>query len=283
MGVSDPAYFAWLRSALERFERQDGALADLGRKQATPDLWGLGEQGATPPIAWLAGVLGKGTRVTVFDRFPSAPGVRRQDINDLGVLPDAACDVITVFRASMFVSQPAVFLAHLGRLLRPGGLALVDWLHGLSDAPVLDLHGDPRHAGRSTPFLTTYADPVFLAEFPAEFGAFVRHVNRPPWGANVRCPGVPLGLAERLRRLAGGGPRRAVSLATYLDTLRADLGRAGRRLVEPALLEQHFKIVFRDARYLHGQTGKFNLYLLTVLQPVGRGGRVDLNGHAWQP
>lgn len=71
------------------------------------------------------------------------------------------------------------------RLVRPGGLPVVDWLHGLSDAPVLDLRGDPRYGGGPTPVTTTYADPQMLADFPEEFGAFIRHLDRPPAWTNI--------------------------------------------------------------------------------------------------
>lgn len=49
----------------------------------------------------------------------------------------------------------------------------------------------------------------------------------------------------------------------------ASLRRAGKHLVEPALMERYFTVVFRDARYFYACVRKFNLYLLTVLEPVG--------------
>ncbi|MBI4589766.1 MAG: hypothetical protein HY725_13090, partial [Candidatus Rokubacteria bacterium] len=52
--------------------------------------------------------------------------------------------------------------------------------------------------------------------------------------------------------------------------LRAELARAGKHLIEPGLMEQHFKVVFRHARYFYPLVKKFNLYLLTVLRPVGK-------------
>ena len=95
-------------------------------------------------------------------------------------------------------------------------------------------------------------------------------MNRPPWRTNVEATGerVPIGAA--LKRLVGGGPRRDVTLAAYIDTLRADLERAGGHLVGPELMEEFFKVAFRDARYFHRFTGKFYLHLLTVLRPVGK-------------
>lgn len=268
MGVSDRHHFAWLREALGRFERDTGRLAAMRRRGEPLALWGLGAQRLDPVLAQLREALGERAAAVCFDRFPEDKTVQRLDINALESLPDAGCDVLAMFRASYFIGAPAVFLAQARRILRPGGLAIVDWLHGLSNAPVLSLAGDPRHGATPTPFITTYADPVFLAEFPAAFDAFLRHVNRPPGWANVARPGAPLSAGERWRRLVGRGPRRHIRRETYLDALRADLGAAGKRLIEPGLMEQHFRVVFRDARYFYPLVRKFNLYLLTVLEPV---------------
>jgi len=265
LGVSDRAYFGWLTGALDRFERAHGRLAAIGRSRPAVDLWGLAEQRVTPALERIRAALDPGrTRLALFDKFPAGPEVRRLDD-----LPPASCDVVTLFRASYFIAEPARALAALRRVLRPGGLAIVDWLHGSSDAPVLGFPLDPRCGGEPSPLLSTYMDPTFLAEFPREFRGLIAHVNRPPWGVNVEQPGAALGLRERLRWVAGRGPRRDVTPAGYLDALRADLRAGGRRLVEPALLEQHFAVLFRDARYPYRETGKFNLYLLTVLEPVG--------------
>lgn len=271
MGVSDRYHFAWLREALERFEGETGQFAAMGKGGGKLAIWCFGGQRVDPAIAYLWDALGREqTQVIFFDKFPNDPTIRAQDINALDNLPDDACDVFTLFRASSFITDPPAFLSHVRRLVRPGGLALIDWLHGLSDAPVLDLRGDPRYGGSSTPFMTTYADPGFLADFSAEFETFIRHVNCPPWWANLEQPGARLPLGEWLRRLLGGGPRRHVTLATYLATLSAELRRAGKHLIEPELVEQHFKVLFRDARYFYPVVKKFNLFLLTVLQPVGK-------------
>jgi SAM-dependent methyltransferase len=270
LGVSDRWHFEWLTEALGRFEAEQGALGALRREGRPLDLWCFAGQRLDPPLAWLRDTLGaERTRVAFFDKFAGVPGVRAHDLNDLGALPAASCDVFTLLRASMFVEDPGRFLAGLRRLLRPGGLAVIDWLHGLSDAPVLDLRGDPRYGGGPTPYRTTYCDPRFLQEFPQDFAAFLRHVNRPPAWANLERPGRPVPWGERLSRWAGGGPRRAVTPETYLETLRAELERAGKHLIEPGLMEQHFKVAFRHARYLYPMVRKFNLYLLTVLEPVG--------------
>jgi hypothetical protein len=134
----------------------------------------------------------------------------------------------------------------------------VDWVHGAAHAPLLDLPGAHQYGDHMVRFRTTYADPAALAEFPHEFGAFIGHVNRPP------RPG-PLGA---LRSLVAHPPAGGLSEATYIDALRAEVERAGGHLIEAGLMEEHFKVAFRDARYLHRLTGKFYLYLLTVLRPV---------------
>lgn len=268
MGVSDRPYFDWLTGALDRFERAQGRLAALGRERSEVRVWGLAEQRETPALERLRTAVGGRTAVTLFDKFPDGPDVRPVDLDRLDALPDAACDVVTLFRSSMFVTDAPGFLHHLRRILRPGGLAVIDWLHGCSDAPVLDFPLDPRYGDAPSPLVSTYMDAEFIAEFPDEFDRFIKDINRPPWSANLERPGRPVGVTGRLLRLAELGPRRDLSRATYTEALRADLARAGKRLIEPELLERHFEVVFRDVRYLHRQTGKFNFYLLTVLRPV---------------
>ena len=81
---------------------------------------------------------------------------------------------------------------------------------------------------------------------------------------------MPVPLGERVRRLFGASPRRDVTLGTYLRTCREELSRAGKHLIEPVLMEQHFKVLFRSAHYFYPRTRKFNLHLLTVLQPIGK-------------
>jgi hypothetical protein len=81
---------------------------------------------------------------------------------------------------------------------------------------------------------------------------------------------MPVRLGERVRQLLGLGPRRHVTLGTYLHACREELSRAGKHLIEPALMGQHFKVLFRSAHYFYPHTQKFNLHLLTVLQPTGK-------------
>jgi SAM-dependent methyltransferase len=271
LGISDRYHFAWLRNGIEQFERQSGVLEAVRRSTPTPVIWCLGGQQMDRALGYVRDVLGRErTEVVFFDKFPRRPEVRFQDMNSPETLPDNACDVLMLIRASCFLSNPSVFLAHARRIIRPGGAMIVDWLHGCSDAPVLNLDADPGYGGTSTPFLTTYLDPQFLAEFPRKFEALIRHVNRPPSWANVARPGVPVPWAERLRRLLRPRAVRSVTLATYADSVRADLAAAGKNLVEPHVLEQHFKVVHRDAEYFYPMVRKFNLFLLTVLRPVGK-------------
>jgi SAM-dependent methyltransferase len=269
LGVSDSHYFAWLRGALERFEEGSRLLDGIRHHDARPVFWVLAGATPNPATDFVAGALGAGVTLRFLDRFAEAPGVMRADLNALDELPPAACDVLMMTRASYMVEDPRAFLSGARRLLRPGGIMIADWVHGSADAPALDLMGVHEYEGRRYRFRTTYADPASLCEFPCEFDAFIRHVNRPPWRANPAEPGVRLPLRTVLRRLVNGGPSRGLTAATYIDALRADLGRKGGHLIEPGLMEEFFKVSFRDARYLHRLTGKFHLYLLTVLRPVG--------------
>ncbi len=271
MGISDRHYFPWLCGALRQFDAESGRLSAMRGRREPCTLWVLAGSSPNAPIELLRDLLGRGsTTVRYLDRFSGGSEVVRADFNALDAVPDDSCDVLLMTRASYMVEAPERFLAHARRSVRSSGLMIVDWLHGSSDAPVLDLPGRHEYEGRSVPFRTTYCDPQFLADFPDEFGALIRHVNRPPWWANVERPGTPLPLRVRIARALGGGPRRHVTPGSYLDVYRAELARAAKHLIEPTLMEQYFKVVFRHARYFYRHVGKFNLYLRTVLEPVGK-------------
>lgn len=257
MGVSDSHYFAWLAGALRRFERESGELAAAAARGAAVDLWVLAGARMNPAIEFARDSLGRErTRVRFLDRFERGPDVVGADFNALGSIPEDSCDVLMMTRASYMIEDPPSFLRHARRLLRAGGLAIIDWVHGSSDAPRLDLPGRHEYGDQACPFLTTFCDAESVQEFAGEFAALLRHVNRRTVG-------------ERVRRALGRDTRCEVTVATYLDTLRDVLGRAGKHLVEPSDLDPVFKVIFRDARYLHPLTGKFYLHLLTVLRPVG--------------
>src|SRR5262249_59059321 len=90
-----------LRGPPGRGGRGRGRWAVPPRQSPAPVIWCLGEQRETPPIARLRSSLGGvRSRVTFFDGFPTEPGVERQDMNALDNLPEAGCDVLTLFRAS---------------------------------------------------------------------------------------------------------------------------------------------------------------------------------------
>ena len=287
MGVSDGAYFAWLGAALERFERATGELGAVGelRAAATPsavvdgptaaprtpvDFCVLAGARMNPALELARDALGRErTRVTFLDKFATGPDVIPADFNRLGDVASDSADVIVMTRASYMIEDSAAFLAGARRILRPGGLLIIDWLHGAADAPLLTLPGHHEYAGRAYPFHTTYCDAEFVGEFPDEFAAFIAHVNRPPAWVDLDRPGARVPARAWLRRVLGRGPRRDVTPATYLATLRADLARAGKHLIEPDQLSPAFKVVFRDARYLYPRTRKFHLHLLTVLRPTG--------------
>jgi SAM-dependent methyltransferase len=264
LGVSDRPYFVWLRDALARFEAASGQLASLGTHGGPLDLWVMAGAVTNPAIELVADAMGRDrTTVRFFDKYARHQGVTAADFNAMERLPGSACDVLLMTRASYMVETPREFLAETQRVLRPGGLAIVDWVHGSDDAPVLDLPGFHDYGADRQAFHTTYADPIFLTEWPDEFDALIRHVNRPPWRPSRRI------LAQVRRRLAGDD-RRALTAATYLDSLAADLARAGRHLIGPDLMEEFFKVIFREARYFYPFSRKFHLYLLTVLRPIGK-------------
>jgi hypothetical protein len=286
------------------------ATADAERFRGAPQLWVLAAARMNPALEVVRDAMGRErTAVRFFDRFERGPGVTAADLNALGSMPDNGCDVLVMTRASYLVADPPVFLADLRRIVRPSGLAIVDWLHGAADAPRLNLPGHHDYEGRAHAFRTTYCDAESLARFPDEFGALIAHVNRPPPPARLDGPGARAlarlrqtigfrgggdaierggragagdvmsrspdqgspGIAPGHRADRGERDERAaqVTRATYLAALRDDLGRAGKHLVEAEQLATHFTVVFRHARYMYPRTGRFYLHLLTALQPVG--------------
>jgi SAM-dependent methyltransferase len=269
LGVSDRHYFGWLAGALQRFERESGELGATGARDGA-ELWVLAGARLNPAIELVRDALGRDrTAVRYLDRFERGPGVVPLDFNALGAIPEGVCDVLMMTRASYMIEDPPAFLRDTRRMLRPGGLMVIDWLHGATDAPRLDLHGHHVYDGRAYPFVTTYADAESLVQCAEAFEAFIRHVNRPPSWVDLERPGRRVPLVRRLRRLLGERAAGSLTRATYLEALRAALGRAGKHLVEPDDLEEHFKVIFRDARYFYPLTRRFHLHLLTVLRPVG--------------
>ncbi len=271
MGVSDRHYFAWLRAALDRYEARSGHLSALRSEGSSLDVWVLAGARMNPAIEFVLDALGRErTSVKFMDKFAREPRVLEVDFNDLKGLADDSCDVLMMSRAAYMLRDPADFLDHIRRIVRPRGAVIIDWLHGVSELPVLHLPGVHTYGREVEPFLTTYCDPQFISEFPREFKAFLRHVNRPPSWVNVEEPGKRLPFWRRLKRMLSPAPRGRVTLATCLEAMRAALSRTGKRLIEPELMQQYFTIAFREARYFYPLSRKFHLYLLTVLRPVGK-------------
>jgi SAM-dependent methyltransferase len=194
--------------------------------------------------------------IQCFDLYPASADVTRLDVNDLDGLALRSCDVVTLLRTSVFIRNPQRVLTGFHRILRPGGVAIVDWLHGSSDAPVLDL-------GHYT---ATYLDAEIL-RLPA-FAEFLEHVQHPP-----RLRHAARVLLRRLRhpRLPSVpflGRGHAASTATYSAVLRRMLEEAGKHLITARDLESYFVVRDREARYFYPWTHTFSCWALTIMERI---------------
>jgi SAM-dependent methyltransferase len=256
MGESNPAHFRWLSSEILAHRHVFSGL----RQPA--NVFGIAEQGTTPPLETLLNVLGgqpleRPPTIRFFDLTPTNAAVERLDINKLDGLPSGACDAITLFRASVFIRDPLHVLSGFQRILRPSGVAVVDWLHGHSDYPVLDL--GPGHQ-----YTTTYLDDT-LRGLPA-FDAFLEHVRRPPrWRHLMRA------VLRRLRHptlppLPLLGKSQDVAKARYPEVLRRTLEGVGKNLLGEKDLAPWFDVQGRAARYFYEETRTFSCWALTFLR-----------------
>jgi SAM-dependent methyltransferase len=249
VGESNAAHFGWLSEAILRHR----ALLE-GISGAT--LFAIGEQLPTPPIRTLTQLLAGSTTVRCFDLHPRSPDVTRLDINDLSSLQDRSCDIITLIRTSVFIRKPDSVFDGFHRILRPGGFVFVDWLHGGSDAPVIDLG----------PYVATYLDDELL-KLPA-FGELLRHVAHPPrWSHLARVT---------LRRLRHPSlppipllpPGQQIPRQNYPDVLRRTLENAGKTLITDQDIGRCFTVKAREARYFYPETRTFACWALTIIRPV---------------
>ena len=75
-----------------------------------------------------------------------------------------------VSEKDLFINDKTKFLSQLAKITEPNGLILIDWLHGMSNRPVLDFDGGgPVYAGQERIFKTTYIDEVFLKTRSRDF------------------------------------------------------------------------------------------------------------------
>jgi SAM-dependent methyltransferase len=246
MGISDTYHFEWHREIADDIASRLHQLGPI-------DALCLAERGRPHMLDALAPLPVKSE--TFFDvENPNTANAIRGDLNDMSAIEFGSANLVTLFRASMFIEDKHKFLASLKCVLRPGGVALIDWLHGYSDAPVIDfMGGGPVYAGEQRKFRCTYLDTTFLTEHPAPFQALLAHVNRPPKSGVLGAF-----FAKRVNTL---------TIANYSVRLRAALAARDYELIDEADLARHeLKVIYRAARYFHRKVGKFNCYIFTAIE-----------------
>lgn len=228
MGESNLVYWTWLNKTLL-------SLTWNTRPKTQTTVWCFAEQEPTPATVFLRWAWSL-PRVTLrlFDKVATEPGVQFVDLNALEAMPSDACDVLTVFRASMFVEDPGKCLWHLRRIVRPKGLVLIDWLHGVPERPMVAL------GAADSVYHATYAEAALLTldMTREEFAAFI-----------ADC-------------CAAGDD---VTLDTYIPLLRQRMHARGQVLIGPEDVHREFTIGFRAVKYFRPVSGHPVLHILTGL------------------
>jgi hypothetical protein len=167
MGNSDSAYFAWMTSVLHRYNQATGGIVQC---QAT-DLLVLGGARMNPAIDWICQATGRPV-VTYWDLYDE-DALLPVDFNELTAVPSAICDVLMLTRASYLISDLGIFCSHARRLLRPGGLLIMDWVYGSAEAPVRGVRGAHQYGDDTKEFVTTYDAGQVGLSFTVEWGEAV--------------------------------------------------------------------------------------------------------------
>jgi len=254
MGISDKYHFEWQNSIASdlvstQLISRESTLAPLclGEMQDPQMFSALKNQGVR---------LGKPLCIDV-QNDGSKENCIHGDINSIANLSSDSFDLVTLFRSSYFIEDKNKFLSNLSRILRPGGLAFIDWLHGSSDAPVVGFGGGgPVYDGIERLFRTTYLDNIFIDSFSDEFEALFRHINRPPRTGRF---GAIRAILDK--------PINNVTLVNYYEKLSRTLAERDFELITDLDIEEYgLDITYRSARYFYPDIRKFNLYIFTCFQ-----------------
>ena len=194
--------------------------------------------------------------------------------NQLTKFNDATFDFITAFRCTPYMEKPEDFFKEMHRLLKPGGVLIVDWVNGFSDFPLLDLgfcwnNGDADiFNGKITSFnQTSYIDQTFLDLFPEEFKFLINHINKPNLRKRFEA------IKYNKWKLALSFPNKykfsssnKLSLNNYVFEFGLEMKNKKLNLLSQNLFDQlGFKIITRDILNPYKFNKKTILFLNTIL------------------
>lgn len=265
MGISDKFHFQWQQDVVRPlYEDMRSKLPE------NPMVLGLAERGPSLLIEELFHDVPFQYRAC--DLFlEDTPGAYRHDLNDLSDLSNVlTADLVTCFRASVFLESKWRFLRELRALLNPGAYVLIDFLTGSSDLPVLDFRYGGRAAAaiydvqRPSVFRTTfYDDMLLMPEHIGEVEAFCRHARRWPTKTILRyIKAHPREFLRTIGNLKGLAPHNlGEAILQYHDE---------DNVVSLKDLEDNgFTIEKFDTHYFYPEVGKFNLFSLVVAKYEG--------------
>lgn len=292
MGTSDPIYFPWQEKLAHNLEpilygREKMKALSIGEVQAPSVYYFLKKINIKFKEIKTFDFCEKQTNLTKymveesFQRLNNQIHIKGNFNKKLSQFSDQKFDFITAFRCTPHLTQPEDFLREIYRILKPGGVLIIDWVNGYSNFPLLDLgfcwhSGDADvHRGDSDIYdgnkaafnQTSYIDQTFLDLFPEEFNFLINQINRPNLRKRIEA------FKNRKWKLAFNFPNKykffsakKLSLTNYEFEFGLEMKNKKLNLLSNQLIDElGFKILHRDVLNPYKFNKKTIIFLSTII------------------
>lgn len=285
MGTSDPIYFPWQEKLAHNLEpilygREEMKALSIGEVQAPSVYYFLKKINIKFKEIKTFDFCEKQTNLTKymveesFQRLNNQIHIKGNFNKKLTQFSDQEFDFITAFRCTPYIPQPEHFLKEVYRILKPGGVLIIDWVNGYSSFPLLDL-GYCWHRGDADIFnenitsfnQTSYIDQTFLDLFPEEFNFLINQINRPNLRKRIEAfKNGKLNLAFNFPNKYKFSSANKLSLTNYEFEFGLEMKNKKLNLLSNKLFDDlGFKIIHRDVLSPYKFNKKTVIFLSTII------------------